>query len=167
MIYPMLQKLAPCWVELQLCCTLHISKGIFETVLCYAVQAMGAYGHSLKPKVLVMSYPTFRIYKAEVYKLGIDVVVCDEAHFLKNGDSQITQAVSQIPAKRRLLVSGTSGIHFNAIACIFELPDKCSSNSLLTRAAVEQQMAAVITFCVLLQALQYRMIWRSFMLSWM
>jgi DNA repair and recombination RAD54-like protein len=70
------------------------------------VQAMGGYSHSLKPKVLIMSYTTFRMHKAEVYKLGIDVVVCDEAHFLKNGEAQITQAVSQIPAKRRLLVSG-------------------------------------------------------------
>lgn len=31
-----------------------------------------------KPKVLVMSYPCFRGHKAEVYKLGIDVLMCDE-----------------------------------------------------------------------------------------
>eukprot|EP00775_Hariotina_reticulata_P005925 gene5925-6165_t len=60
-----------------------------------------------KPLVLVMSYPCFRVHKAEVYKLGIDVVMCDEAHFLKNSDAQITQAVAGLPSRRRLLMSGT------------------------------------------------------------
>lgn len=46
------------------------------------------------------------MHKAEVYKLGIDLCVCDEAHVLKNSDAQITQAVSGLPTKRRLLVSG-------------------------------------------------------------
>lgn len=39
--------------------------------------------------------------------MGIDVVMCDEAHFLKNGEAQITQAVAGLTtAKRRLLMSG-------------------------------------------------------------
>eukprot|EP00878_Enallax_costatus_P022878 GHUV01024312.1.p1 GENE.GHUV01024312.1~~GHUV01024312.1.p1 ORF type:complete len:146 (-),score=20.92 GHUV01024312.1:250-687(-) len=38
--------------------------------------------------------------------MGIDVVMCDEAHFLKNGEAQITQAVSGLTANRRLLMSG-------------------------------------------------------------
>jgi SNF2 family DNA or RNA helicase len=34
-------------------------------------------------------------------------VMCDEAHFLKNGEAQITQAVAGLSsAKRRLLMSG-------------------------------------------------------------
>lgn len=36
------------------------------------------YSRTGKPKVLVMSYPCFRGHKAEVYKLGIDVLMCDE-----------------------------------------------------------------------------------------
>ncbi len=52
-----------------------------------------------------MLYPR-RMHKGEVYKMGIDCVVCDEAHFLKNSESQITQAVVGLPAKRRLLLSG-------------------------------------------------------------
>lgn len=32
---------------------------------------------------------------------------CLQAHFLKNGEAQITQAVSGLPAQRRLLMSGT------------------------------------------------------------
>ncbi|MEW5317192.1 MAG: hypothetical protein WDW38_008516 [Sanguina aurantia] len=60
-----------------------------------------------KPQVLVMSYTTFRIHSEAVYKKGIDIVVCDEAHQLKNLDSQITRSVLGLPATRRLLLSGT------------------------------------------------------------
>jgi hypothetical protein len=59
-----------------------------------------------KPKVLIMSYTTFRMHKVEVGKLGIDVCMCDEAHQLKNTDAQITQAVAGLVTKRRLLISG-------------------------------------------------------------
>jgi SNF2-related domain len=46
--------------------------------------------------------------QADVYRLAIDVVMCDEAHFLKNSGSQITQAVAGLAnAQRRLLMSGT------------------------------------------------------------
>lgn len=48
------------------------------------------------------------MHKGEVGKLGIDVVMCDEAHQLKNADAQITQAVSQLATKRRLLISGAT-----------------------------------------------------------
>jgi DNA repair and recombination protein RAD54B len=46
------------------------------------------------------------MHKVEVGKLGIDVVMCDEAHHLKNTDAQITQAVSGLATRRRLLISG-------------------------------------------------------------
>ncbi|KAF8064561.1 rhp54 [Scenedesmus sp. PABB004] len=72
-----------------------------------AFQDFRAFAHGGKPKVLVLSYPTFRQHKAEVYRLNIDVVMCDEAHFLKNGEAQLTQAVSGLSARRRLLMSGT------------------------------------------------------------
>eukprot|EP00879_Flechtneria_rotunda_P025172 GHRR01026734.1.p1 GENE.GHRR01026734.1~~GHRR01026734.1.p1 ORF type:complete len:417 (+),score=178.67 GHRR01026734.1:420-1670(+) len=71
------------------------------------MQEFRSFSHGGKPKVLVMSYPCFRMHKAEVYRMGIDVVMCDEAHFLKNGEAQITQAVAGLSAKRRLLMSGT------------------------------------------------------------
>ena len=46
--------------------------------------------------------------QSEVYRLNIDIVMCGEAHFLKNGEAQITQAVAGLNrARRRLLMSGT------------------------------------------------------------
>jgi hypothetical protein len=42
------------------------------------MQDFRGFSRTGKPKVLVMSYPCFRGHKAEVYKLGIDVLMCDE-----------------------------------------------------------------------------------------
>lgn len=42
------------------------------------MQDFRGYSRTGKPKVLVMSYPCFRGHKAEVYRLGIDVLMCDE-----------------------------------------------------------------------------------------
>ncbi|KAM3086637.1 DNA-dependent ATPase fun30 [Clarireedia jacksonii] len=40
-------------------------------------------------------------------KLNADVLVCDEGHILKNGATQKNQALNKIPAKFRLLLTGT------------------------------------------------------------
>jgi len=40
-------------------------------------------------------------------RLNADVVVCDEGHVLKNGATQKNQALDRIPAKFRLLLTGT------------------------------------------------------------
>ncbi|KAG2444135.1 hypothetical protein HYH02_009075 [Chlamydomonas schloesseri] len=60
-----------------------------------------------KPQVLVMGYQTFRSHRDAVVKKNIDIVLCDEAHFLKNVDSQLTKAVAGLPARMRLLLTGT------------------------------------------------------------
>ncbi|KAG2494782.1 hypothetical protein HYH03_007025 [Edaphochlamys debaryana] len=60
-----------------------------------------------KPQVLVMGYQTFRDHRDAVTKKGIDIVICDEAHFLKNGEAVLTKAVASLPAKMRILLSGT------------------------------------------------------------
>ncbi|KAG1670867.1 hypothetical protein FOA52_000369 [Chlamydomonas sp. UWO 241] len=87
-----------------------------EPVLCDDTRAaqvkdtlgrFGGFTKNRKPQVLVMSYTTFRLHKALVYSKGIDMVICDEAHQLKNAASQITLAVAGMPAKMRLLLTGT------------------------------------------------------------
>jgi len=58
-------------------------------------------------KVLIASYETFRGHASEALNCGIDLVVCDEAHKLKNDDAATTKCIASFPAKRRLLISGT------------------------------------------------------------
>lgn len=62
---------------------------------------------SYEHKVLIASYETFRGYADEVRGCGISLVVCDEAHKLKNDEAAITQCISGLEAKCRMLISGT------------------------------------------------------------
>ncbi|GAB4822557.1 hypothetical protein N2152v2_009603 [Parachlorella kessleri] len=66
-----------------------------------AVAGMG------RPLVVVCSYTTFRLNKEAFFKKNFQLVICDEAHGLKNGDSQINKAVAGLPCKLRLLLTGT------------------------------------------------------------
>lgn len=43
----------------------------------------------------------------QIIKTTPDLLVCDEAHCLKNGGTLLSKAVSKIPAKSRLLLTGT------------------------------------------------------------
>jgi DNA repair and recombination RAD54-like protein len=66
-------------------------------------QRAGAYG---KP-VLIMSYESFRAHVEVVTKGKVDLLICDEGHRLKNGQSGISGAVSQLRTPRKLLLTGT------------------------------------------------------------
>lgn len=50
-------------------------------MLSTLLQDFRGYSRTGKAKVLVMSYPCFRGHKAEIYKLGIDVLMCDEVRW--------------------------------------------------------------------------------------
>ncbi|CDI83416.1 DNA repair protein rad54, putative [Eimeria acervulina] len=58
-------------------------------------------------RVLIASYETFRAHAHRVASVPIDLIICDEAHRLKNDKTKTSVAISQLPAKRRLLLSGT------------------------------------------------------------
>ena len=58
-------------------------------------------------RVLIASYETFRAHAHRVASVPIDLVICDEAHRLKNDKTKTSVAISHLPAKRRLLLSGT------------------------------------------------------------
>ncbi|CAI7789599.1 unnamed protein product [Closterium sp. NIES-54] len=58
--------------------------------------------------VLIVSYETFRLHATAFHHDGAcDLVICDEAHRLKNDRTLTTQALAGLPCRRRVLLSGT------------------------------------------------------------
>jgi len=67
----------------------------------------GSFKYDRESKVLIASYETFRGHAHEVADAGIDLIICDEAHKLKNEDAAVTKCIASLSAKQRLLISGT------------------------------------------------------------
>lgn len=59
--------------------------------------------------VLICSYECLRTHVKRLtkYKDCCDLLVCDEAHRLKNSDNQTSRALNSLPVKRRVLLTGT------------------------------------------------------------
>ncbi len=72
---------------------------IMKTIRCFVG---GAY------EVLVLSYDTFRLY-SNMFEGddACDLLICDEAHRLKNEATQTSAALDKLKCKRRILLSGT------------------------------------------------------------
>ncbi|RLN60208.1 hypothetical protein BBJ28_00003717 [Nothophytophthora sp. Chile5] len=60
-------------------------------------------------QVLIISYETFRMHadKFTATPSCCELLICDEAHRLKNANSQINRALSSLPCRKRVLLSGT------------------------------------------------------------
>ncbi|KAL5714185.1 DNA-dependent ATPase protein rad54 [Ranunculus cassubicifolius] len=59
-------------------------------------------------KVLIVSYETFRMHTSKFEKSGsCDLLICDEAHRLKNDQTLTNRALASLSCKRRILLSGT------------------------------------------------------------
>ncbi|KAJ4817595.1 DNA repair and recombination protein RAD54-like [Rhynchospora pubera] len=59
-------------------------------------------------QVLIISYETFRIHSAKFESPNsCDLLICDEAHRLKNDQTLTNKALAALPCKRRILLSGT------------------------------------------------------------
>jgi DNA repair and recombination protein RAD54 and RAD54-like protein len=61
--------------------------------------------------VLICSYECLRSHVGRLLKNKnescCDLLVCDEAHRLKNNDNQTSKALDSLPVKRRILLTGT------------------------------------------------------------
>lgn len=87
---------------LSICICLYVC-GFFYVWLCLC----SWFFFFLQSRILISSYETFRAHVHRLQGVPIDMVVCDEAHRLKNDKTKTALAISELPAKKRLLLSGT------------------------------------------------------------
>ncbi|KAM9978227.1 hypothetical protein ACTFIY_011981 [Dictyostelium cf. discoideum] len=61
---------------------------------------------SIKP-VLIISYEQCRIFSKELETMSCGLMVCDEAHRLKNSNAKTTQSIMSVRCDRKILLTGT------------------------------------------------------------
>ncbi|KXJ90652.1 recombinational repair protein [Microdochium bolleyi] len=66
-----------------------------------------ASGRSVTRPVIIVSYETLRLNCEELKNTEIGLMLCDEGHRLKNGDSQTFSALNALKVTRRVILSGT------------------------------------------------------------
>ena len=66
-----------------------------------------ASGRAVVRPVLIVSYETLRLYVNELSGTPIGLLLCDEGHRLKNGESQTFTALNGLNVQRRVILSGT------------------------------------------------------------
>ncbi|KAH7376597.1 DNA repair protein rhp54 [Plectosphaerella cucumerina] len=64
-------------------------------------------GRSVTRPVIIVSYETLRLNVEELKNTKIGLMLCDEGHRLKNGDSQTFSALNSLNVTRRVILSGT------------------------------------------------------------
>lgn len=64
-------------------------------------------GRSITRPVIIVSYETLRLNVEELKNTPIGLMLCDEGHRLKNGDSQTFGALNSLNVSRRVILSGT------------------------------------------------------------
>jgi DNA repair and recombination RAD54-like protein len=66
-----------------------------------------ASGRTVVRPVLIVSYETLRLYVNELSSTPIGLLLCDEGHRLKNGESQTFVALTSLNVQKRVILSGT------------------------------------------------------------
>lgn len=66
-----------------------------------------ASGRAVTRPVIIVSYETLRLNVDELKNTQIGLMLCDEGHRLKNGDSQTFTALNSLNVSRRVILSGT------------------------------------------------------------
>ncbi|XP_020551461.1 protein CHROMATIN REMODELING 25 isoform X2 [Sesamum indicum] len=73
------------------------------------VSGIDSFTSSCSPlQLLIVSYETFRMHSSKFNQTGsCDLLICDEAHRLKNDQTLTNRALAALSCKRRILLSGT------------------------------------------------------------
>ena len=66
-----------------------------------------ASGRSVVRPVMIVSYETLRLYADELRDVKLGLLLCDEGHRLKNGESQTYVSLNALNVDRRVILSGT------------------------------------------------------------
>ncbi|KAI9692665.1 MAG: DNA-dependent ATPase protein rad54 [Bogoriella megaspora] len=66
-----------------------------------------ASGRTVTRPVIIVSYETLRLYVDELKNTPIGLLLCDEGHRLKNGESQTFTALNSLNVQKRVILSGT------------------------------------------------------------
>ncbi|RKU41186.1 DNA-dependent ATPase protein rad54 [Coniochaeta pulveracea] len=66
-----------------------------------------ASGRAVTRPVIIVSYESLRLNVEELKHTQIGLMLCDEGHRLKNGDSQTFTALNSLNVSRRVILSGT------------------------------------------------------------
>lgn len=66
-----------------------------------------ATGRAVSRPVLIVSYETLRMYVDDLKGTPIGLLLCDEGHRLKNGESQTFTALNSLNVQKRVILSGT------------------------------------------------------------
>lgn len=65
------------------------------------------FGDMKGPKILITNYEQIHPHVTELNKMGFDIIIYDEAHYMKNYKSQRTKACLKLNASRHFLLTGT------------------------------------------------------------
>lgn len=96
-----------------------------------------ASGRAVVRPVLIVSYETLRLYVEEFGQTQIGLMLCDEGHRLKNGDSLTFTALNSLNVQRRVILSGTP--IQNDLSEYFALLNFANPNYLGTRMEFRKQ----------------------------
>ena len=106
------------------------------------VAAFAGFAYDRRSKVLIASYETFRLHCGILDGFPIDMIICDEAHRLKNDRTKTAQSIMALPARKRLLLSGTP--IQNDLDEFYSLVSLCNPAVLGTAAVFRKRFAGPI-----------------------
>jgi DNA repair and recombination protein RAD54 and RAD54-like protein len=96
-----------------------------------------ASGRAVTRPVLIVSYETLRLNVGALGNTQIGLMLCDEGHRLKNGDSQTFNALNELNVSKRVILSGTP--IQNDLSEYFSLINFANPNLLGTRLEFRKQ----------------------------